>query len=223
MSAERYSHWASVRSIYSVPSGVFAESTLKMLYEITSKRQMFDNTFSITDRSAYAGGSAFDAIWPEAVGTFPQPGVYNDGLLTVLDDAMGTKMLADWRSLLEWRNVTALMVTGFGNVLFADRDSGELFFLDVQEVEMGFVGDDVRQLLNMFLVHPGVIEDVLRGPRLAELVQANRPLKYGECFILVPWLMFGGRDEVGRYDIGSCSVYVELVRQTHLQASRRRV
>jgi hypothetical protein len=184
---------------------------------------MFDNTFSITDRSAYSGGSTFDTVWPEAVGTFPQPGVYNDGLLTVLDDAIGATILADWRSLLEWRKATALMITGLGNIFFVDRDSGELFFLDVQEVEMGFVGNDVRQLLDTFLTHPGVIEDVLRGERLVELVQAKRPLKYGECFILVPWLMLGGRDEVERYDIGSASVYVELVRQTHLQAARRRV
>jgi hypothetical protein len=35
ISAERFSRCASVRSILSVPTGVFAEFTLEMLYEMT--------------------------------------------------------------------------------------------------------------------------------------------------------------------------------------------
>ena len=39
-------------------------------------------------------------------------------------------------------------------------------------------------------------------------------LKYGEAFILKPWILLGGTDKPENYVIGNLSTYLDLVSQT---------
>ena len=90
-------------------------------------------------------------------------------------------------------------------------------FLEVQRAEVVFIDGEFRWFFKEFLVNPSVVDDVLHKPLVDQLVHIHRPLSYGETFILVPWLMIGGTDNVDRYEIGKCSVYLDLVSQAYLK------
>ena len=84
-----------------------------------------------------------------------------------------------------------------------------------------FVDRSIVWILDEFLLIPDIQQDVLRLDLLARLVDAQRPLSYLECFILTPWQMLGGDESRDEFDIGKCSVYLDLVGQAHSDTERR--
>lgn len=146
--------------------------------------------------------------------SMPPVGVYEDGLLTVLDEKASEGFLRSW-SWLVGDGSMALMTTGTGDVFFwaADRVN----WLNVQRATVEPVDPELSWFVDEFLVKEGVVEKALRRSRLKELVVSLRPLRYLECFILKPWLILGGVDDVNHYEIGHCGVYVDLVGQTYMQ------
>lgn len=146
----------------------------------------------------------------------PCVGVYESGLLTVLDEASGAHFLRSWAWLLG-QGCIALLTTGFGDVFYWGNQ--EINWLNVQRGTVEPVDPDVHWFLDEFLSDEGVITSALRRSQLQDIVLLQRPLRYLEAFILRPWLIMGGVDEPAHYEIGHCGVYVDLVGQTHFQVS----
>ena len=169
---------------------------------------MLPSIYELTDPKKDAV-SAFSALnLPDLI---PSAGVYNKGLLTVLDFENGKKILGRWVGKMSEGSI-ALATTGFGDVFFWNPSQG-VMFLEVQYGKVEFVDAEVGWFLETFLDYPEVLEGVLRKTRLEHIVHLNRALKYGESFILKPWIMLGGNDLDERYVVGNTSVYIDLVAQ----------
>lgn len=146
----------------------------------------------------------------------PVVGAYNDGLFMIVDEATSKTLLASW-SWLIGNDSVALMTTGFGDAFFWKPGEG-VYFLGVQQADVEFVDAEIDWFNTDFLNKPQVIDQVLRQDYLKQLVRLQRPLNYGEVFILEPWLMLGGQDAFENYSIGKCSAYLNFVAQAHREA-----
>jgi len=140
-------------------------------------------------------------------------GVYNNGLFEVLDFDLSNIYLTSWSWLLKDQYIP-LIATGFGDVFLYHKNSKAIYFLEVQRGEIECIDSEIAWFINEFLSKQEIIKDLLRKEQLDELIVLHRPLNYNEAFILEPWLIFGGKDCVNNYIIGSCSVYIDLVGQT---------
>ena len=147
-------------------------------------------------------------------------GVYNNGLLMVLDIQNSKEIMADWDWLFKERCI-ALITTGIGNVFLLKESTGEIFHMDVQSGKPEFIDLEVDWFINEFLVKPQIIESVIWRERIEKLISYNRPLKYHEAFILEPWIILGGQEKIENYKIGACDVYLSLVGQTNEQVNTR--
>lgn len=143
----------------------------------------------------------------------PVVGAYNEGLFMLVDETASKSILASW-SWLIGKEALALMTTGFGDVFFWKPGEG-VYFLGVQRAEVELVDAEIAWFATEFLVNPQVVEQVLRQDCLKQLVRLQRPLCYGEMFILEPWAMLGGQELLENYGIGKCNTYLELVAQAH--------
>lgn len=144
-------------------------------------------------------------------GNLPAVGAYNNGLLMVVDGAIATAILDQWRWLVD-ETCVALMTTGFGDVFFWNPANG-INHLETQRGTVEFVDAEIDWFLSEFLMNPSVVNDVLKRDQFEKLVQLKRPLLYHEVFILEPWLMLGGADRIENYAIGRCGEYLALVGQ----------
>lgn len=160
-----------------------------------------------TDPAEYSFGSGL-----ERVATLPQTlqaGMYNDGLIAVVDADASEKILGAWNWLTS--DSVALLTTGLGDVFFWKKDESAVYFLNVQHGTTEFVDRDLKWFLDEFLEKDGVVEEVLRKSLFDSLVKHHRALRYHEAFILEPWQMLGGEEKVEDFAIGQCAVYLELV------------
>jgi hypothetical protein len=140
------------------------------------------------------------------------PGVYGNGVLTIVERNASKRLLTEWSWLLP-SGSAAVATTGFGDVFYVDENQ-DVYFLEVQIAHVEFIDSDPLWVINEFMRKPSVSENVLRAPQLASQVASQRQLGYGECFILRPWELLGGDQNAGPYDIGKVDVYLSLVGQT---------
>lgn len=140
-------------------------------------------------------------------------GTYNNGLISVLDAELAGKLLSQWNWLLKEQFIP-LILTGFGDVFLYDKNAKSIHFLEVQRGLIEYVDSEITWFMDEFLDTPEVVNDVLKKSKYDELAISKRSLDYLEAFILEPWLMLGGKDELSKYSIGSCAVYLDLVGQT---------
>ena len=138
------------------------------------------------------------------------PGVYNDGLLTVLDAELANAALIDWRWLLG-EDAVALAATTFGDLFFWSNKHGAVYFLEAQKGQSTFIDREVNYLFDVFLVNEGVRKELLRQNELSSLAARLKTLSYGECYIANPWTMLGGTGDLKTYEVGQLDVYLSLV------------
>lgn len=145
----------------------------------------------------------------------PPPGLYGHGLLTLVDTvaAAGTA-LERWQQMIR-QDARLLAFTGFGDYFYWSPDAGEVFFVDVQYAVEDAVTRDLEQFVNHFLVQEPILQSVLRSARFSSVRRAKGDLEYGQCHILEPWPMLGGKDIDEKYIAGSFAIYVDLVAQQH--------
>jgi hypothetical protein len=105
-----------------------------------------------------------------------------------------------------------MAITGFGDVFYWSSDGVK--FLEVQRGTTEFIDSDVGWFFSEFLINPEVLEKVLRRLHFKLVVSVHGPLTFSEVFILQPWLMLGGTEEVASYKKGKVEAYLELVGQT---------
>jgi hypothetical protein len=138
-------------------------------------------------------------------------GSYNGGLLSIVDFELGNRIMGRWMPIVG-KKATAIAVTGFGDVFYCA--SNGVNFLEVQRGTTEFIDSEAAWFLSEFLVNPDVLEKVLRRSQFDPVVAAHGPLAYSEVYILEPWLMLGGREEVANYKKGKVETYLDLVAQT---------
>jgi hypothetical protein len=175
---------------------------------------MFADGFVLTSAPDYEIPASFEGLLGDE--NVPAPGVYNNGLLTVIGKNVANNYLISWAPMFGLASPYALMVTGFGDVFFLEGSTSEIYFLDILGGYIEFVGRDLKWFINVFLLDSEINEKVLRREALESLVRRERPLLYGECFILKTWMPLivsgaGGDDE---YTVGKASVHVDIVGQT---------
>ncbi len=154
--------------------------------------------------------SAVYALFPKLPNP-PLTASYNEGLLSIIDIELGTKILQSWATIVE-KKAIAIAVTGFGDVFYSHPKG--VSFLEVQRGTTEFIDSEAAWFLSDFLINPDVLEKVLRRSQFDRLVAAHGRLAYSEVFVLEPWLMLGGTEEVANYKKGRVDVYVDLVGQT---------
>ncbi len=138
------------------------------------------------------------------------PGIYNDGLLTVLDDELAIASLIGWRWLLG-HDVVALATTAFGDLFFWSDKHNAIYFLEVQKGQSTFIDREINYLFDVFLVNEGIRADLLREDELNSLTARLGAISYGECYIANPWKMLGGTGDLETYELGQLDVYLNLV------------
>jgi len=173
---------------------------------------MFKDQFTLTDP---VSGSSVPALGTVAsLPDIPEVGTYNYGLVAVVDADASTTLLDSWKSLVG-DSAIALITSGLGDVFFWKKDESAVYFLNVQRGTTELIDHDLHWFLNEFLTKEGVIEEVLRKTLFDSLVKHHRALRFHETFILEPWQMLGGEEKVENFTIGECSVYLDLVGQSH--------
>jgi hypothetical protein len=151
-------------------------------------------------------------------GTKPRkPGVYNKGLIVLLDDAFNMRSFDSWPTA-EGDRFSALAYTGLGDFLLWDHQKNVVQYLDVQQAMLTEAreegADNIDAVLDETFTRPEVIDGVLQREHVAEIIMRKKPLRYGDCYILVPYLAMGGIPEPRNYSTGDVSAYINLAGQT---------
>lgn len=155
-----------------------------------------------------------DSIASKFAQTISAPaGVYESGLISILDEGLGAVILKDWRWYLGG-DAIGLASTWQGNIFFWSPKYEASFYLDTQRGKTTFVDKSVDGLFNAFLIKDGVKKDVLFECIFSSIKARLGALKYCECYIEKPWQMLGGSGESDSFGKGDVEVYVSLTGQT---------
>lgn len=142
-------------------------------------------------------------------------GVFDNGLLIVCDIENKINFSPEhWNQLIAIDDIL-LCYTGFGDFFFWSVVDKAVYFVEVQRGTKEFIDDDIGWFLNDFLTNTDIKNDVLKEDKFMEIVKRNSPLNYGECFVLEPWEMLGGKNLVENFKKANFSVYIDLVGQAH--------
>lgn len=139
------------------------------------------------------------------------PGLYEDGLITVLGQDLAAKASMPWTWLIG-NDVTALAITWSGELFFWSPKYEAVFFLDVQRGRSTFVDRSVSYFFDHFLTIDEVRTKVLRSGEFSVVKGLAGELEYGQCYIQEPWARHGGGPDA-RYGKGDIHVYFCLVSQ----------
>jgi hypothetical protein len=167
----------------------------------------FEQTYTQTGSVSVA--AAASKLSPEVSAP---AGVYNSGLITVLDDELGRKLLDDWQWLLV--DAVGWASTWQGNIFFWSPKHGASFYLDTQQGKTTFVETSVDGLFNTFLTKEGIRKEVLLEELFGNIHAREGDLEYCECYIAQPLQMLGGSGELDTFGKGDMEVYVSLTGQT---------
>ena len=157
-----------------------------------------------------SGVSYLSTISPDSP-NLPLPGSYNNGLFSIVDETDALRLLKEWSWLIS-EDCGAILTTGFGTVYFWKPGVG-VMILDTMLGEVDYTDKEWEWFLDEYLVHPSIIDEVLRTSYFEELVETYRPLKYGETFVLQPFVFLGGTDKIENYTIGATDVFLSIVSQ----------
>lgn len=139
------------------------------------------------------------------------PGLYEDGLITVLGQDLSAKASMPWAWLIG-TDVAALAITWSGELFFWSPKYDAVFFLDVQRGQSTFVDRSVSYFFDGFLTANKVRTEVLRSVEFSVVKGLAGELEYGQCYIQEPWARNGGGPDAG-YGKGDIHVYFRLVSQ----------
>lgn len=166
--------------------------------------------YSIYKKSAVTNGLAIASVLSPSLAI--DPGVYNDGLISVLDEKLSSTALLGWRWLLG-DDASALAVSGIGDIIFWSPKHGAAYFLEVQRGSSTFIDKNIDYVFDQFLTIDGVCNEVLHQKLFTSLKNRIGSLQYGQCFIAEPWQMLGGAGTEASYTTGELAVYLSLVGQ----------
>jgi hypothetical protein len=132
---------------------------------------------------------------------YVSPGLYEDGLITVLGQDLAAKASMPWTWLIG-TDVVALAITWSGELFFWSTKHEAVFLLDVQRGRSTLVDRSVRYFFDDFLTTDEVRAKVLRSGEFSGVRGLAGELGYGQCYIQEPWhamveaLMQGMKKEI---------------------------
>ena len=176
----------------------------------------FDPGYTLS--SSMQGFAAANSLVPSIDLT---PGVYNGGLLSLLDEELANSALSGWRWLLG-EDAIALASSGIGDIFFWSHKHNGVYFLESQRGSSLLIEEDVSNFFKKFLPLKGVRHQVLLEDLIIKLRGRLGELSPGECFIAEPWPMLGGSGAESTYAKGSLAVYLNLVGQTVKKSMEKR-
>ena len=136
--------------------------------------------------------------------------IYNNGLISVLDIDISVSIMKSWY----WRFqdfFIPIISTAFGDLFLYSPRSENCYYFQPQYNTLELITDSLDELLNSALVYDGIKTNLLSEDKLSKVSALVGYLKYGETYILKPWILLGGNDNVENYSAGSLSVYLDLV------------
>lgn len=135
--------------------------------------------------------------------------------LTISPDAVDlVELLSDW----EWAFPEALrpvLLTAMGDV-FAQGESGAVYFVDVVEGTVQSVADD-GSVFQSQLSDPEFVTDHMFPARVIELRDAGKSLASGQVYSHRQPLVLGGSDDVDNVEVTDVGVHVSIHGQIHRQ------
>ena len=137
-------------------------------------------------------------------------GTYNDGIISILDIDITVNIMKNW----EWRfqkHFIPIIATAFGGLFMYSPRSENCYFYQPQYNTLDLITDNLDELFNNALCDGGIKSKVLLEDKYNNVSAILGHIRYGDAYILKPWLMLGGNDIVENYSIGNLTVYLELV------------
>ena len=141
------------------------------------------------------------------------PGIYDEGLLTVLDSELAMNLAREWQWLIQ-DDARPIAATGFGDFFFFSEKHQAAYFIQVQKGKCTFVDRSIDVFFNDFLCIEGVRKEVLSQERMSAVAAHAGALEYGQCYIAKPWECIGGSGKVDTFGKGDLHVYANLMSQT---------
>lgn len=142
-----------------------------------------------------------------------RPGIYDSGLISILDEQAASAFLRGWSWLLG-NDPVALATDWQGHVIFWSPKYASNYYLNTQQGKTAFIDKDVGTLFNTVLTKNGVKEKVLYEKDFEVVLSNVGSLQYGECYYAKPWQMLGGSGSLDSYGKGDVEVYLSLTGQT---------
>ena len=118
-------------------------------------KEVFESAFQLTTE---APGSAAASMLSQAVSA--RPGLYNFGLISVLDEQAGNTFLKAWSWLLG-EEAVALAADWQGHVIFWSPKYAKNYYLNSQICKTSFIDKNIGVAFNTILTKNAVKEKVL--------------------------------------------------------------
>ena len=147
-----------------------------------------------------------------APGALVQPGVYEFGLVSILDEELGNSILSSWQWL--FFDAIGVAATWQGNVFFWSPKRSACFYLDAESGKSIQVAETVEALVNDVLPSENAKANLLRFDGFQEVYDRMGELQYGRCYYPRPLPMLGGSGNLDTYGEGDMEVYLAIVAQT---------
>lgn len=166
----------------------------------------FYNEYTITEKSLKK--STINHITENRITI--DTGIYNNGLISILDIDVTVGIMKSW----EWRfqkYFIPIVSTAFGDLFLYSPRSENCYFFQPQYNTLELITDNLDELLNGALIDAGIKEGVLLESKFNEVSNTIGTLKYSETYILKPWILLGGKDNIENYSIGNLNVYLDMV------------
>ena len=140
-------------------------------------------------------------------------GTYNDGIISILDVNACVAIMKSW----EWKfnnSFIPIAITAFGDMFLYYVATHHIYYFQPQYDTNDMVTPSVDELFEEALLHPAIKSGLLQEEKFKEVSNRLGYPKYGDNYILKPWLLLGGTDTPENYVIGKTTTYFDLVSQT---------
>lgn len=133
-------------------------------------------------------------------------GIYNEGVFEILNEN-------ECRELKSIIGDFAIPIVrnGVGDYFYYNEKDAYFYYLSLEHNTNEFITKDINDLLNNFFTIDEIQENILSKSLIDHNIIVNRPLTFGEVFILSPLQILGGDPTVNKFNISSQEVYLEIL------------
>ena len=140
-------------------------------------------------------------------------GSYGDGIFSILDIDTSVNIIKGWNWKFNKRFIP-IVATAFGDLFLYCVANQYVYYFQPQYNTNDMITKNIDELFDEAFNHPSIKSGLLQEEKFKKITSLFGYLKYGEAFILKPWILLGGTDKPENYVIGNLSTYLDLVSQT---------
>ena len=162
-------------------------------------------------------GSYKSVLPPEIINLWTKHGfgLYGDGLIQVVDPRQFQASLELWLGESDSTRVPLLM-TAFGELFYFRQLAGgqqDISLIDIHYRRVEVCTYSVADFFTKFIVHPDIIDELLRPKLFAEARTLLGPLSSGQQYCFNPALVVGGSEAPAGIRIVDAQVHHEVLFQ----------